>query len=936
MRLPPWDQLPRAGDVRWPFLAILTLYVVLGITVLGFNRSPVQVLYTVAATCALDMLCHWLLRSRTLLFPLSAAISGMGLSILVNYAHNSWLPLVPVFFTVASKYLLTFQGRHVFNPTLFGLVASLWLMQGMISPSPAYQWGGSIAMAAFVVTAALVVFVFRIGRNALLISFLGFYAAALTLRAWIMQWHMPPETLFLGALTSPAFYLFTFFMITDPRTSPAGPRAQVLMSLTIVALDFALQLQQKFATLFWAGFAYFAARLLLLHLRAAWQAGWAYWMPALRAGLRPAVVLLPIALLGGALHRGYSSAAPTADFRFVGIDATQAGLGAGRSDILEQVDPRIQHVAKWLLSVGDAVATADFDQDGRQDLFLSYPLKQPGERAALYRNLGGFRFERVPLPDLSAAAARPEQHGLPSGALFFDPDNDGDQDLLVLMGYGRSRYLRNRLAEDGAASFVDESAASGLDALAISVAANAADLDRDGRVDLLIGNAFSPYLRGYAQPTPLNVFRLPAPAYPGDRRMFDFMHRSWHDANNGGGLAVYLNRGGAHFERMDAAALGIDGRRWTLAIGTGDLDQDGWTDLYLANDFGPDQLLLNQAGRGFRSLRGRWVGQVGHDTYKGMNASLGDLDGDGRPDIYVSNVHHKLQAEGSLLWLNRADGPATRAADFRDAAAARHALNEQRFGWGAALGDLDRDGRLDIVQVNGMVDDSYDRRHAPCPDYWYWNGQIALTGPEVHGYADRWADLRGRCIFAGEKNRVYLNRGREFVDVADTVGWSQGGVSRGIALSDLDDDGDLDAIVTHQFAPASLYRNDAVAKAWIGLALEGDGQRCNRSALGTRLRLVEKDGAGRERSMLREVQAANGFSAQGDARLLFGLGALPGPAQVSVEIHWCGASRPQVLVLATNRYHRLYQPGSGSGPAQASSGSSLRAPASPAVATWSK
>ena len=92
------------------------------------------------------------------------------------------------------------------------------------------------------------------------------------------------------------------------------------------------------------------------------------------------------------------------------------------------------------------------------------------------------------------------------------------------------------------------------------------------------------------------------------------------------------------------------------------------------------------------------------------------------------------------------------------------------FGWGAAAGDMDLDGRLDIVQANGMVDNAYDRLYPGCPDYWYWNDKIALTRPDVHGFADRWADLRGRCIFGAEANRVYLNQGRHFVDVASQVG----------------------------------------------------------------------------------------------------------------------------------------------------------------------
>ncbi len=263
-------------------------------------------------------------------------------------------------------------------------------------------------------------------------------------------------------------------------------------------------------------------------------------------------------------------------------------------------------------------------------------------------------------------------------------------------------------------------------------------------------------------------------------------------------------------------------------------------------------------------------------------------------------MHERLQAEGSLLWINRGGQG---AAAWVDEAVKRNALNEKRFGWGAAIGDLDRDGRLDILQANGMVDNSYDQIYPGCPDYWYWNDKIALTHPDVHGHADRWADLRGRCIFPNELDRVYLNRGNHFVDVAHQVGWTRPGNSRGIALVDLDNDGDLDVVVTHQFEPATIYRNDSAPKTWIGLALEGNGRDCNRDAVGTRVTASLKGQSG---TQVREVYAANGFSAQGDRRVLFGFGSAQG--SIEVAIHWCGSADPQRVVLTSGLYHTIRQP----------------------------
>src|SRR6266404_9117985 len=199
-----WVGFPARHDPRLAVAAVLALYVSLGITVLGFNRHPLQVALAVGTAMMLDMALHQALRGGWPLFPLSAAITGLSLSILVNFAHGPWYALVPVALAIGSKYVFTFRGHHLYNPALFGVVASLKLSDGMLSDAPAYQWGGSYAVLAFVVTLALLLFVFRIRRGTLIVSFLAFYFVALTVRAWITRWHMPFETWFMGALSSPA------------------------------------------------------------------------------------------------------------------------------------------------------------------------------------------------------------------------------------------------------------------------------------------------------------------------------------------------------------------------------------------------------------------------------------------------------------------------------------------------------------------------------------------------------------------------------------------------------------------------------------------------------------------------------------------------------------------------------------------------------------
>jgi hypothetical protein len=458
------------------------------------------------------------------------------------------------------------------------------------------------------------------------------------------------------------------------------------------------------------------------------------------------------------------------------------------------------------------------------------------------------------------------------------------------------------------------SLAAGLDEHTVSLATLFFDFDRDGRLDLFETNAIAPYLADYDHRVPLNVFKLPAAEYAGDRRMLHFMHNGWHDADNGGLNTLYRGRADGTFEKLDSKAIGMPETHWTIAAASGDLNRDGWTDLYLASDFGPDDLYLNRAGLGFERVAGKWFGDVGKDTYKGMNSTIADFDRNGWLDVYVSDNHHKLQAEGSLLWMTRPSRDAFHPS-FRDEATRRGALNENRWGWGAAAGDLDLDGWPDIIQANGMVDDRLDHRFDSKKDYWYVNHKLMQAGPEIHTYADMWGDLRGRTLYPNEARRAYWNRGARgtgtFKDVAAEIGIADPDNSRGVAMADFDDDGDLDLVITNQHGPVSIYRNTLRGGAGVsgaphfaGVTLAGNGVTTSRAAIGTRVEAVYEE-AGREVRQVREVGLLGGFSAQSDPRLLFGLGRYHGP--VKLEIAWYGGER-QTVVIEPDRYVRIEQP----------------------------
>lgn len=922
-------------DPRLPVGFILFTYLALGMTVLGFNRTPMQAAVTTMSAAALELFLGRLFRGRWF-FPWSAIITSMGLSILLNYSHDYALLLVPVFFAIGTKYLFTFNGRHALNPALAGVAFSLILSRELITAAPAYQWMGIESMAIFIIALALVFVMPKANRTWLVGSFLFFFTVQILLRSVIMRHHLPFETLFLGTLTSPSFFLFTFFMITDPATSPNARSQQIWAGFWLATLDLVLHLRHSYYTFFYAALILASSRLILNHYRAAKAEGLSFWWRSrfIDSGYyRQPLALGLIAVIGVGVYQKWLRpvVAPTqTSWKLNALLPSETGMDVGvpSDEVYRRVDPRVEHVAKWVLSIGDALATGDVDGDGRMDVFATQMLKGDAARNTLWRNVssgpGEVRFEKVEMPALAANTVSYDRAGLALGATFVDFDNDGDLDLWVMVAFGQSRLLKNEWMESGKLSFVDETEQAGLKNNTRSMAAAWTDLDRDGRLDLVLANVWPENLPDYSGPANLNFFDLPKPAYPGDRRMFEFMHDSWHLSNNGGENLVFLQKQPGKFIRE--LKWKLPETRWSLSVSAADLNRDGWQDLYVANDFGPDDLYFNLKGKGWQRVEGKMFGSIGRDTYKGMNSTIADFDRNGWLDVYVSNVHHSLQAEGSLLWMfgPASEGDGYFGVEIEDEATARGVLNENRFGWGAAAGDLDNDGWIDLVQTNGMVDDSIDKRSSDCPDYWYVNEKIARSAPSIHRFADKWGDIRGSCIYGKERVRAYLNRGTQaapqFVDVADQIGLTETSPSRAAALVDLDRDGRLDVLIARQFQSTQVLRNvggtESDLSKWVGLRLVGDSESCNRQAIGSRVTVHDSghdtSSEGMEAVLqTQEVQLTNGLSSQGDGELHFGLGKIA-TETVKVEVAWCGQQESKIYQLAVGQRHIIEQrPGKG-------------------------
>jgi len=524
-----------------------------------------------------------------------------------------------------------------------------------------------------------------------------------------------------------------------------------------------------------------------------------------------------------------------------------------------RVDPALANIAPHITAVGAAVSVADADGDRLPDLYVV--TSADGAPNALYRNRGDGSFEdvarRAGLADLNRAG-----EGACMGSVWGDFDGDGREDVFVYK-WGRCQLFRN----EGGLRFRDVSAGSGLEGWINSNAATWLDYDRDGVLDL--------YVAGYFHEQH-DLWKL------GTTRI---MHDSFEFATNGGNNHLYRGRGDGTFEDV-TERTGAGSTRWTYAAVAADFDRDGWPDLYVANDYGPEELFLNRGGERFELARG--IG-LEAESKSGMCVALGDVWNEGRPSVYVTNISkagYLFQGNNLRVSLLDRDGPMLQLAEG--------AAADCGWAWGAQFGDLDGDGLQDLVVVNGFISASRER------DYWYQMSKIGLGTGGVIADAAKWPAFEDRSLSGYERTRVLLKtgaRGARFREAGGAVGIDDVYDGRAVALADLSGSGRLDVIVANQGGPLLIYRNEARNdNRWVAFDLIGT--KSNRSAIGAE---VELEFAGQRQ--LQVVTAACGFASQNDHRRHFGLGREPGAVRATVR--WPSGVE-QTLELAEADLGRLH------------------------------
>jgi hypothetical protein len=499
---------------------------------------------------------------------------------------------------------------------------------------------------------------------------------------------------------------------------------------------------------------------------------------------------------------------PSLGFSFVDV-AREAGLTAVTTY-------GGQRTNKYLLeTTGCGVAMLDYDNDGWTDLVFvngstlaGFP---PGEepKTHLFRNRGDGTFEDV------TARAGLAIAGWGQGACAGDYDNDGYVDLYVTF-WGQNRLFRNR----GNGTFEDVTSRAGLVTKTRWGAGCAfIDVDRDGFLDVFSANYIDFDLKTAPVPESGLCRYKGVPVACGPPGL------------TGGKNVLYRNTGRGTFTDVSAAS-GVTRSAGTYGLGvsTFDFDDDGWTDLYVANDSNPSTLYRNNHDGTFEDVAvpaGCAYSQDGKPQ-AGMGVAIGDYDRNGTIDIFKTN----FGGDTSTLYANLGNG-LCEDRTFPGGIG----INTRWLGWGVGFLDLDHDGWLDLFLVNGHV------------------------YPEVDQLKTE-AGYRQRKV-------VYRNlRGARFEDVTERLGpaMTTPRAGRGAAFGDFDNDGDVDVAVNNVHEMPNLYRLDIESRtSWVELRLVGT--RSNRSAIGARVRIVA-GGA----THVREVRGGGSYYAQNDLRVHAGLG----------------------------------------------------------------
>lgn len=531
--------------------------------------------------------------------------------------------------------------------------------------------------------------------------------------------------------------------------------------------------------------------------------------------------------------------------------ATGGQATAIYTDVTQQAGITWQHFSgespdRFLIeTMGGGVAFLDFDDDGLQDIFLVNGGETPhgksvgAVRNALYRNLGGGKFE-----DVATKAGVDHMGFYGMGVAVGDFDNDGFPDLYVT-GFPESAMFRN----NGNGTFTNVTEKAGVKNSG-KWAASAAwfDYDHDGYLDLVVTN-YARFSFDDVKKCELNGTRTYC-----EQKAYEGMPLSlYHNNGNGTFMDVGEKSGLAKFI---GRALGV------IAI---DVNADGWPDLFVARDASPNLLLINNRNGSFTDEA--LDAEVAYDSNgvakAGMGVDAADLNEDAKPDFVVTNFndeyHSIFISTSSLLYRDRT--VASRLAAF----------TKSYVGWGTHFIDYDNDGNLDLLIVNGHINQVIESTRQ---DVKYQEPPLLLHN-------------NGSGVFRNMREQAGPVFESEYR-------------ARGLAVGDFNNDGGVDAIFTRLDATPVLLRNNVAQNhPWVGFELQGI--KSNRDAIGAKITL---DAGGRK--LVRWITGGGSYLSSQDKRIVIGIPH--SSPNIDVEIKWPSGTVQRLTNLSLKQYHHVVEP----------------------------
>lgn len=540
---------------------------------------------------------------------------------------------------------------------------------------------------------------------------------------------------------------------------------------------------------------------------------------------------------------------------------------------------------------GGGVALGDINNDGLPDVFLTSNMGAN----KLYLNKGNFKFE-----DISKTAGIIEDDKWNTGVVFADVNADGWLDIYVCSsGHMSTGNRKNKLyINNHNNTFTEAAAQYGLDISAYTTHVSFFDYDSDGDLDCFVINN---------SPIPVNQLEF------SNKR--DLLESKWPVGEflKGGGDHLFRNDNGKFTEVTQQAGIHGTLISFGMGVSVGDINGDGYPDVYVANDsYERDYLYINQKNGTFKDVLEE---KMGHTSFSSMGADIADINNDGYPDIFTTDMlplsDYRIKTTGAFddidmfnrkvkagfyyhyvkncLQLNSKSGNFIDIGNYAGVSATD-------WSWGALMFDMDNDGWNDIYVCNGVNHDVTDL------DFMNFFANDVVHKMILTGKKDEVDQVLKEIPKTPLKNKVYRNdHTLRFTDIGDEWGFTQSTFSNGAAYADLDNDGDLDLVINNENQPAFVYKNNAREinkNNYIGIQLKGSGQ--NTFAIGSKLQAY----AGGQ-VLTREVMPGRGFQSSVDYKQIIGLGK--DSVIDSLIVTWPNRSQKKILHPAVNQVLQLQQ-----------------------------